>query len=424
MYHLVSLGCPKNLVDSEIFAGIIESTGYSHTEDPTEAEVIIINTCGFILPAKQEAIDTILEAAILKTQGKCQKLIVSGCLVKRYFADLQRDIPEIDELVDLKDFEAFSNIFSADETLKRKQLTPSHFAYLRIADGCNNHCSYCSIPAIRGDLESVLLEELVKQAKNMADAGVKELIVTAQDTTQYGMDIYGENRLIVLLSELEKIEGLQWIRLLYLHPAHISNELIDHICQSKKICHYFEIPLQHINDQMLETMNRKVTKARIIEIIKRIRRKDPLATIRTTFIVGHPGETEEMYNELLEFVEEQKFERLGVFIYSEEEDTPSAAIEQKVDEETAEMRQDQLMGRQMEISKEIMYRWLGQTMNIIVDAENEDEDFDYIGRSEYDCPEIDGVVHINGKVVPGEIRPMKIIASWEYDLVAKIIDEG
>ena len=420
-YHLVSLGCPKNLVDSEIFAGIIEHTGFSHTEDPAEAEVIIINTCGFILPAKQEAIDTILKAAQLKTEGKCKKLIATGCLVKRYFDDLKRDIPEIDQLIDLKDFSAFAKLFESDEN-HRKQLTPAHYAYLRIADGCNNHCSYCAIPAIRGILISLPIEEVVRQAKIIAESGVQELIVTAQDTTQYGMDLYGERKLLPLLKELEKIEQLKWIRLLYLHPAHLSNELIDHICQSEKICHYFEIPLQHINDTLLQSMNRHVTGKRTIEIIKRIREKDPLATIRTTFIVGYPGETDEMYNELVEFVEEFRFERMGVFAYSEEEDTPAALLDHKVDEDVAEIRQDQLMGMQMDISSEIMRRWLGETMMVIIDDKSEDEDFDFVCRSQYDCPDIDGIVYINGQAKPGEIRKVKIVATWEYDLVAKIID--
>jgi ribosomal protein S12 methylthiotransferase len=262
----------------------------------------------------------------------------------------------------------------------------------------------------------------VRQAKAIAKSGVKELIVTAQDTTQYGMDLYGERKLLPLLKELEKIEQLEWIRLLYLHPAHISNELIDHICQSEKICHYFELPLQHINDILLQSMNRHVTSERTIEIIKRIREKDPLATIRTTFIVGYPGETDEMYNELVEFVEKSRFERMGVFAFSEEEDTPAALLDHKIDEDIAEIRQDQLMGMQMDISSEIMRRWLGETMMVIIDDKSEDEDFDFVGRSQYDCPDIDGIVYINGQAKPGEIKKVKIVATWEYDLVGKIID--
>lgn len=418
----MSLGCPKNLVDSEVFAGIIQHAGYIHTDEPQEAEVIIINTCGFILSAKQEAIETILEAAQLKTEGKCKKLIATGCLVRRYYEDLKLDLPEIDELIDLKDFQKFAEVFDSDSTEERQQLTPPHYAYLRIADGCNNHCSYCAIPGIRGELISLPETEVIRQAKKIAQSGVKELIVTAQDTTQYGMDLWGESRLIELLKKLEEIEGFQWIRLLYLHPAHITDELIDYICQSKKICHYFEIPVQHCNNKLLKLMNRKVTKERIIEIIKRIREKDPDAVFRTTFIVGHPGETAEMYEELLDFIETYRFDRLGVFTYSEEEGTASAKLPDKVDEDTAQLRMDEIMSIQMEISAEIMQRWVDKTIPVIIDETCEDEDFDLIGRTQYDTPEIDGIVYVNGNAKPGEIHQVKITASWEYDLAGEIID--
>lgn len=418
----MSLGCPKNLVDSEVFAGIIQHAGYIHTDEPQEAEVIIINTCGFILSAKQEAIETILEAAQLKTEGKCKKLIATGCLVRRYYEDLKLDLPEIDELIDLKDFQKFAEVFDSDSTEERQQLTPPHYAYLRIADGCNNHCSYCAIPGIRGELISLPETEVIRQAKKIAHSGVKELIVTAQDTTQYGMDLWGESRLIELLKKLEEIEGFQWIRLLYLHPAHITDELIDYICQSKKICHYFEIPVQHCNNKLLKLMNRKVTKERIIEIIKRIREKDPDAVFRTTFIVGHPGETAEMYEELLDFIETYRFDRLGVFTYSEEEGTASAKLPDKVDEDTAQLRMDEIMSIQMEISAEIMQRWVDKTIPVIIDETCEDEDFDLIGRTQYDTPEIDGIVYVNGNAKPGEIHQVKITASWEYDLAGEIID--
>ena len=422
-YYLESLGCPKNLVDSEIFAGIIENNDYQYTLDPSEADVIIINTCGFILDAKQEAIDTILTLSEYKKTGKCTKLIATGCLIRRYFNDIQRDLPEIDHLVDLKDFSSFSDIFAAPYTLKRRQLTPPHYAYLRISDGCNNHCSYCAIPSIRGKLQSEPVDKLVAQAREMATSGVKELIVTAQDTTQYGYDWDNKSHLIELLIELEKIPELEWIRLLYLHPAHLTDELIDHICQSDKICHYFEIPLQHAADHLLNDMNRKVDQKRVREIISLIRRNDPLAAIRTTFIVGHPGETEQDYDELMDFIEEMRFERLGVFNYSEEEGTPSADLPDKIDEDTAELRRDQLMAIQMEISKITMSRYYKKVIRVIIDEKSEDKEFDYIGRTAYDCPEIDGVVYIYGDATPGEFKNVMIIDTWEYDLVGKILSD-
>jgi len=422
-YYLESLGCPKNLVDSEIFAGIIENNDYQYTLDPSEADVIIINTCGFILDAKQEAIDTILALSEYKKTGKCTNLIATGCLVRRYFNDIKRDIPEIDHLVDLKDFSSFSEIFASPHIIRRRQLTPPHYAYIRISDGCNNHCSYCAIPSIRGKLISEPLDQLVEQARKMAASGVKELIVTAQDTTQYGYDWDNKSHLIELLIELEKIPELEWIRLLYLHPAHLNDELIDHICQSNKICHYFEIPLQHAADHLLKDMNRKVDQKRIREIISRIRNKDPQAVIRTTFIVGHPGETEQDYDELMDFIEEMRFERLGVFTYSEEEGTPSADLPDKIDEDTAELRRDQLMAIQMEISKIAMSKYYKKVIRVIIDEKSEDKEFDYIGRTAFDCPEIDGVVYIYGEATPGKFKNVMIIDTWEYDLVGKILSD-
>jgi ribosomal protein S12 methylthiotransferase len=422
-YYLESLGCPKNLVDSEVFAGIIEQSGYQSTNDPALAEVIIVNTCGFILDAKQEAIDTILTLADNKKTGKCQHLVATGCLVKRYFTDIQRDIPEIDHLVNLKDFPSFAQIFDSSQPWQRRQLTPRHYAYLRISDGCNNHCSYCAIPAIRGVLISNSISQLVAQAREIAAGGVKELIVTAQDTTQYGFDWDGKSHLIELLSELEYIPGFEWIRLLYLHPAHLSDELIDYICQSKKVCHYFEVPIQHASNHLLMDMNRKVDQKRIREIIARIRNKDPMAAIRTTFIVGHPGETEPDYEELMGFIEDMQFDRLGVFTYSEEEGTPSAELPDKVEEESAELRKDQLMAIQMEISKNAMSRYYKKVLRVIIDEKSEDKEYDYVGRTMYDCPEIDGVVYLYGDAKPGEIRDVRIIDTWEYDLVGKILKE-
>ncbi len=422
-YYLISLGCPKNLVDSEIFAGIIEQDGFTATDDPALAEVIIVNTCGFILDAKQEAIDTILELSEFKKAGNCRMLIATGCLIRRYISDLQRDIPEVDHYVDLKNFSQFAELFNGEEPYSRKQLTPQHFAYLRISDGCNNLCSYCAIPSIRGKLVSDPQHILIRQAEMMAASGVKELIITAQDTTQYGIDWDGNSHLIELLNELEKIDELEWIRLLYLHPAHLTDDLIDYICQSKKICHYFEVPLQHANERLLSLMNRRVDQKRIREIIRRIRGNDPFAAIRTTFIVGHPGETEQDFDELMGFIEEIQFDRMGVFTYSEEEGTRSAQLPEKVDGDLAELRKDQLMGVQMEISQQLLRRFQNKVIRVIIDGKSDDQEFDLMGRTRYDCPEIDGAVYLYGEAVPGEIRDVLIIDTWEYDLVGRIISE-
>jgi ribosomal protein S12 methylthiotransferase len=322
-FAIISLGCSKNLVDSEVFAYITETAGYTLTEETIEAEVIIVNTCGFILDAKEESISTILEAADLKKSGKCRKLIVTGCLVKRYYDDIKNSFPEIDTVIQLKDFNAFKKIFEISSAENRKLLTLPHFGYLRVSDGCNNHCSYCAIPAIRGHLKSVPIENLVSSTEALVANGVREIILTAQDTAQYGVDIYGEQKLPELLQKLHAIKNLEWIRILYLHPAHISSELIDSMAELPKICKYFEIPIQHISNEILGSMNRKVTKERIMQIISEIRSKMPDAVVRTTLITGYPGETEERYIELKDFVKELKFERLGAFAYSKEEDTPA-----------------------------------------------------------------------------------------------------
>ena len=421
-FAIISLGCSKNLVDSEVFAYITESAGYKYTDELQEAEVIIVNTCGFILDAKEESISTILEAADFKTSGKCKKLIVTGCLVKRYFEDIKNSFPEIDEVIQLKDFSSFKKVFEISSTEDRKLLTLPHFAYLRVSDGCNNHCSYCAIPAIRGQLKSVSIEILVSSTESLVAKGVREIILTAQDTAQYGVDIYGEQRLPKLLQKLNAIKDLQWIRILYLHPAHISSEMIDMIAKLPKICKYFEIPIQHINNEILGSMNRKVTKERISDIINEIRSKIPDAVIRTTLITGYPGELEERFNELKDFVKEMKFERLGAFAYSREEDTLAYDLKPQVSEEIAEQRKDELLQIQQDISEEFLAGLVGQKINVIIDKSSSEEGFLFEGRSYFDSPEIDGVVFITeGDTRIGEIVEVEIIDAWEYDLIGKIV---
>ncbi|MCD6177615.1 MAG: 30S ribosomal protein S12 methylthiotransferase RimO, partial [Candidatus Cloacimonetes bacterium] len=304
----------------------------------------------------------------------------------------------------------------------RKILTLPHFAYLRVSDGCNNHCSYCAIPAIRGQLRSVPLEELVASTRSLVASGVREIILTAQDTAQYGVDIYGEQKLPELLQKLNAIKDLDWIRILYLHPAHISSEMIDTIAKLPKICKYFEIPIQHINNEILSSMNRKVTKERIIEIINEIRSKIPEAVIRTTLITGYPGETEDNFAELKDFVKKMKFERLGAFVYSREEDTPAFDLEPQVPEEIAEQRKDEIMQIQEEISENFLADLVGKRINVILDKKSNEEGYLFEGRSYFDSPEIDGVVFITeGKGKIGDIVEVEIIDAWEYDLIGKIV---
>ena len=422
-FAIISLGCSKNLVDSEVFAYITESAGYRLTDELQEAEVIIVNTCGFILDAKEESISTILEAADFKTSGKCKKLIVTGCLVKRYFEDIKSSFPEIDEVIQLKDFNAFKKVFEISSSEDRKLLTLPHFAYLRVSDGCNNHCSYCAIPAIRGQLKSVPIEKLAASTESLVAKGVREIILTAQDTAQYGVDIYGEQRLPELLQKLNSINNLEWIRILYLHPAHISSEMIDIIAKLPRVCKYFEIPMQDINNEILGSMNRKVTKERISEIITEIRLKISNAVIRTTLITGYPSETEERFAELMDFVKEMKFERLGAFAYSREEDTPAFDLEPQVSEDIAEQRKDEIMQIQQEISEEFLADLVGKKINVIIDKKSSEEDFLFEGRSYFDSPEIDGIVFITeGKGKIGDIVEVEIIDAWEYDLIGEIVE--
>lgn len=426
-YHLISLGCPKNLIDSEIFAFLTEEANYESIEDITEAELIIINTCGFINDAKEEGIQVIFEAAKMKKEGKCKTLLVTGCLVKRYFEELQAEIPEIDILVNLKDFKRFAELLGLkDYAYNRKLMTPSHYAYLRISDGCSNNCTYCAIPLIRGKLTSIPQEEVVAEARTLAKQGVKEIIITAQDTTQYGKDIYGESRLIQLLKQVTEVDGIKWIRLLYLHPAHLSCELIDEIAKLDKILPYFDIPLQHISDKILKRMNRRKFREHIEEMLDYLLLKIPEAMIRTTFIIGFPGEDRNDYLELKRFIIERKFARMGIFIYSSEEDTPAYGFLPVVSRKTAVNRYNKLMEIQQDISAGIMDKFVDTELACIIDKVAEEEDFQWEGRSWFDAPDVDGNVYIQdplGVAKVGDIVKVKIVEAWEYDLVGIIIKE-
>jgi len=421
-YSLISLGCPKNLVDSEEFAYIIEQNQYVQTSNLKEAEVIIINTCGFIEEAREESINTILETAELKKNAACRKLIVTGCLVKKHFKDLKTSIPEIDALIDLKDFTGFNSLFAQPVDPHRKLLTPSHYAYIRISDGCNNNCSYCSIPSIRGNLQSNSMEHILSEAEFLAGKGVKELILIAQDTAQYGKDIYGKQKLPELLRKLHDIAELKWIRVLYLHPAQLNSEIIDTIAHLPKICKYFDIPLQHINDDLLKSMNRKTTLAKIRDLFKEIRSKIPEAVFRTSLITGYPGETFSRFKQLKQFLEEQKILRVGIFSYSRETGTVAADLPKQVTDKTALKRKDELMTVQQNISAELLSHYIGKKLKVIIDRRSESADYKYEGRSYFDAPEIDGTVFISqGNAEVGDIVEVEIIDSWEYDLSGIIV---
>ncbi|MDD3050660.1 MAG: 30S ribosomal protein S12 methylthiotransferase RimO [Candidatus Cloacimonetes bacterium] len=422
-YGLISLGCPKNLVDSEIFSGIFESNEYVLTTDFQEADFILINTCGFIADAKEEAVNTILETVELKKINPTLRIIATGCFVKRYWNEIRTEIPEVDFWVNLKDFEKMAEILNCPySSPNRNLLAAKHYAYLRISDGCNNHCSYCSIPSIRGSLHSVPIEELLTEANYLATLGVKELIVIAQDTAQYGTDLYGSQKLPELLQLLHQIENFKWIRVLYLHPAHLTSEIIDTIAALPKVCKYFEVPLQHINDTILQKMNRKITKENTMNRLSEIRTKIPDAVIRTTFIVGFPGETDKRFTELKDFIVNQKFLRMGVFTYSREENTPADKLSGFISAKKAQIRKDELMSIQQEISTELLSEFIGRELEVIIDTELNEGDFRFAGRTQYDAPDIDGLVYIqNGNLRIGDLVKVRIVDSWEYDLVGELV---
>lgn len=440
---LVSLGCDKNRIDSEVMLSDIADKGYKIVNDEKEADIIIINTCGFIDSAKEESIDTILEMAENKKTGKCKGIIVTGCLSQRYKDTLIKEMPEIDAVVGTGNYndicEVIDGILNKHETgiikadninynydyNKRILTTPSYYAYIKIAEGCNNNCSFCIIPKLRGKYRSRKMENIIEEAKELADNGVKEIILVAQDTTNYGIDIYKKKMLHVLLSELEKIDGIRWIRILYNYPEEIYDDLINKIKESKKVCHYFDIPLQHINNDLLRSMNRKNTKEDTINLINKIRKEIPDSFIRTSLIVGLPGETDEKFNELVEFVKEYKLDRVGVFTYSKEENTKAAEMENQIDEKVKINRKQILMSIQKDISYEKNKKSIGNIYDVIIDKKIENNM--YNGRTKGDAPDIDQKVIVkstNYNLVPGQIVKVKISRAYFYDVMGDVIDES
>ena len=422
------MGCSKNVVDSEQLATQLKGSKLEVVFDSNEmdARTIVINTCGFIKDAKEESVDTILSYAKARQNGKIDNLYVIGCLSERYKDDLKHEIPEVDQFFGVNDLQAIVKNLNVDykEELLGERLTstPKHFAYLKISEGCDRGCAFCAIPLIRGKHQSVPFEQLIKQAQNMAEKGVKEIMLIAQDLSSYGLDLYKKNRLAELLKELAKIEKIKWIRLHYAYPTGFPEEVIELMASEPKICNYLDIPLQHINDNVLKLMRRGQNRKTTISLIEKLRQKNPNITIRTTLLVGHPGEGEEEFNELKEFVEQAKFDRLGVFTYSEEEGTYGASnLEDITPEEVKSERADQIMGIQQNISLSLNQRKVGKNMQVIIDRQ--EGDF-FVGRSEFDSPEVDNEILIsknNNALIVGEFYNVKIEEAKEYDLYAKLI---
>lgn len=429
----ISLGCSKNLIDTEMGMAVLKDHNFEIVNDPKEAEIIIVNTCGFIASAKEEAINTILEMAEYKKQN-CKYLVGMGCLVKRYKKDLEKLIPEVDLWLSISDYKEFWNKIAAmvgkeveenDYMSYRNRVisTGKKMAYLKIAEGCDNFCTYCAIPYIRGRYESRKFEDIVEEAKQLADQGYEEIILIAQDTTKYGIDLYGKFRLPELLTEICKIEKIKWLRFLYAYPESITDELISVVKNEKKICHYFDVPIQHFSDDVLKRMNRKTTGKNIKNIVSKIRKEIPDVIIRTSLIVGFPGETEADFEILKNAVEDLKFDRLGCFTYSKEDGTPAAKFENQVHPKTKEKRKNIIMNIQNEISTEKMKEKIGQEYEVLIEDYSDDGLF-YVGRSYMDSPDTDGVIYVNIEDdLIGKFVKCKIVNSSDYDLIAEIIEK-
>lgn len=443
---VVSLGCPKNLVDSETMLGLIHEENYEITNDPSEAEIIIVNTCGFIESAKEESINTILQMAEYKKSGSCKYIIVTGCLSQRYAEELFNELPEADAIAGVEVYDEIGSIikrvmngerfimlerskpdviYTSKETfLPRILTTPSYTAYLKIAEGCDNCCSYCAIPKIRGPYRSKPMEQVLKEAKALADNGVKELIVVAQDTTRYGEDLPGGKLLLSdLLKELNKIESLKWIRVMYCYPNNFTDELIETFASLDKVCKYVDLPLQHASNRLLASMNRYDTREEVETLLAKLRKRIPGIVIRTTFIVGFPGETDADFEELKEFVEQQRFENAGVFAYSQEEGTVAGAMPNQIPDEIKQERYHELMALQAQISEEIHKDTEGQTLEVLVEGIEEDGSGLHYGRSYREAPDIDGLVFIEN---PGDIKPgcfvkVNILQGFTYESVGERI---
>ena len=441
----VSLGCDKNLVDTEKMLGLLNREGYACTDDEGEADAILINTCCFIGDAKEESVNTILEMARLKEEGRCRALVVAGCLAQRYKEEILEEIPEVDGILGTTSCDEIVNVLNG--ILGREKPAPvscfhdlaepptggenrvvttgGYYAHLKIAEGCDKRCTYCIIPYLRGSFRSVPMEQLVREAGQLAEQGVKELILVAQETTLYGKDLYGEKALPKLLHELAKVPGIQWIRLQYCYPEEITDELIEAIRTEEKVCHYLDIPIQHASDGILRRMGRRTNQAQLREMIARLRREIPDIALRTTLISGFPGETQEDHEELMAFVDEMEFERLGVFAYSAEEDTPAYSFPDQVPQEVKEDRRDEIMQLQQEIAFEKSEAMVGRVLTVLIEGKVVDEPA-YVGRTYMDAPSVDGLIFVNADVelMSGDFVRVRVTGSAEYDLIGEIYDES
>ena len=435
----VSLGCDKNLVDSEKMLGLLNEAGYRVAQEESEADAIVVNTCCFIHDAKEESIQNILEMAEYKKNGSAKALIVTGCMAERYRQEILDEIPEVDEVLGTTAYDRILDavdaalagqheVMTADldalplpET-KRLVTTGGHFAYLKIAEGCDKHCTYCIIPKIRGNFRSVPMERLLKEAQDLAEQGVKELILVAQETTLYGKDLYGEKSLPKLLRELCKISGIRWIRILYCYPEEITDELIQVMKEEPKICHYLDLPIQHANDTILKRMGRRTSKQELIDIVQKLRKEIPDICLRTTLITGFPGETQEQHEEVMEFIDTLEFDRLGAFTYSPEEDTPAATFEDQIDEEVKEDRQADIMELQQEIAFDKAEDMIGREVLVMIEGKVADENA-YVGRTYRDAPNVDGLIFINTDVelISGDFAKVKVTGALDYDLIGELI---
>ena len=435
----ISLGCDKNLVDSEVMLGLLDKKGYQIVDSEEDADIIVVNTCCFIHDAKEESIQTILEMAEYKKEGKLKALIVTGCLAQRYQQEIIDEIPEVDAVLGTTSYDHI--VEAVEEALagnghvvledvdalpdvkeKRLVTTGGHYAYMKIAEGCDKHCTYCIIPKLRGNYRSVPMEKLLAEAKDLADQGVKELILVAQETTVYGKDLYGEKSLHKLLRELCKISGIQWIRILYCYPEEIYDELIQTIKEENKVCHYLDLPIQHASDAVLKRMGRRTSKAQLVEIIEKLRKEIPDISLRTTLITGFPGETQEQHEELKDFVDEMEFDRLGVFTYSPEEDTPAATMAEQIPEEVKEDRQAELMELQQEIAFDLAEDMVGREVLVMIEGKVADENA-YVGRTYKDAPNVDGLIFINTdeELMSGDFARVRVTGALEYDLIGELI---
>ena len=436
----VSLGCDKNLVDTEVMLGMLTGKGYSITDDENEADVVVINTCCFIGDAKEESINNILEMAELRKSGQIKALIVTGCLAQRYKEEIQTEIPEVDAIIGTTAIDTIvetlegvlagqSHNHIEDINLppvydkKRIVTTGGHYAYLKIAEGCDKRCSYCIIPKVRGNYRSIPMESLIAEAKQLVEFGAKELILVAQETTLYGKDLYGEKSLPKLLHELCRIDGLYWIRILYCYPEEITDELIETIRTEEKVCHYLDIPIQHASDNIIKRMGRRTNQQELRDMIAKLRERIPDICLRTTLITGFPGETQEDHEELMAFVDEMEFDRLGVFTYSAEEDTPAATFDDQIDEELKKDRQAEIMELQQEIAFEKAQDAVGRTVLAMIEGKLPDEHA-YAARTYMDAPGVDGLVFVqtSAELMTGDFVKVKITGSYEYDLIGEIVD--